>query len=59
VLQGKAHIDTVNSAMAELATTTEEAKGYKDQMGTLNKNLRSLNSVYGNVLSAMTGGNKA
>ena len=59
VLQSKAHIDSMNNAMAELGNTAEEARGYKDQMATLNKNLRSLNSVYGNVLTAMTGGIKA
>jgi hypothetical protein len=46
----------INTAMATLSETTEDAKKYKDQMQVLNKNLSSLNSVYGNVLSAM--GNK-
>ena len=46
----------MNAALTQLASSESDAKGYTDQMATLNKNLRSLNSVYGNVLSAMTGG---
>lgn len=49
----------MNDAMVELGNTADDARSYKDQMGTLNKNLKSLNSVYGNVLTAMTGGAKA
>ncbi len=42
----------LNEAMSLLHDTVEDTKMYKDQMATLNKNLSSLNSVYGNVLGA-------
>ena len=42
----------LNTAMAELNATVEDTKLYKEQMTSLNKNLSSLNSVYGNVLNA-------
>ena len=45
----------LNNAMAELNSTVEDTKLYKEQMASLNKNLSSLNSVYGNVLSAFNG----
>ena len=48
----------LSDAMASMADSVEDTKRYKEQMVTLNKNLTALNSVYGNVLSAMTGGNK-
>lgn len=44
----------LNNAMAELNSTVEDTKRYKEQMASLNKNLSSLNGVYGNVLSAFT-----
>lgn len=44
----------LNEAMTELAATADETKMYKDQMASLNRNLSSLNSVYGNVLSAFS-----
>lgn len=43
----------LNSAMETLASTTDDAKKYKDNMEALNQNLGSLNGVYGNMLSAM------
>jgi len=42
----------MNEAMATLNDTVEDTKLYKEQMVSLNRNLTSLNSVYGNVLSA-------
>ena len=51
--------DNMNKAITAMADSVEDIKHYKDQMTVLNKNLTSLNAVYGNVLSAMTGGNKA
>ncbi|MEE9374454.1 MAG: gliding motility protein GldL [Saprospiraceae bacterium] len=45
---------SLNEAMSTLNETVEDTKMYKDQMVTLNRNLSSLNSVYGNVLSAFT-----
>lgn len=42
----------MNEAMKTLNDTVDDTKVYKDQMVALNKNLSSLNSVYGNVLNA-------
>lgn len=42
----------MNDAMSTLAETTEDTKIYKEQIASLNRNLTSLNSVYGNVLGA-------
>lgn len=43
----------LNSAAAALSDTADNAVKYKEQLGTLNKNLSALNTVYGNMLSAM------
>jgi hypothetical protein len=43
----------MNEAMADMAKSAEDVKGYKDQLASLNKNLNSLNTVYGNMLAAM------
>jgi gliding motility-associated protein GldL len=40
--------------MQNLADSTEDTKRYKDNMSMLSKNLTDLNSVYGNMLKAMT-----
>jgi hypothetical protein len=45
----------MNDAMATLNETVEDTKMYKEHMASLNKNLTSLNAVYGNVLSAYKG----
>jgi hypothetical protein len=45
----------MGDAMKNLSEGIEDTKVYKDQITALNKNLGSLNSVYGNVLSAFTG----
>ena len=50
--------EKMNQAIASMADSIEDTKHYKEQVVALNKNLGSLNAVYGNVLSAMTGGNK-
>jgi hypothetical protein len=42
------------NAMSELNQTVEGTKAYKTNLDSLNKNLSGLNSVYGNMLSAMT-----
>lgn len=44
----------MNEAMANMSDSLEDTQKYKDQLSALNKNLGSLNSVYGNVLSAMS-----
>ena len=43
----------INEAMADLGDSAEDAKRYKDQLSALNKNLGSLNNVYGGMLSAI------
>lgn len=42
----------LTEAMTTLHDTVEDTKIYKDQMASLNRNLSSLNAVYGNVLNA-------
>jgi len=49
----------MNTAMEQLSNTVEDTKLYADQMTSLNKNLSSLNGVYGNVLGAFRGSNNA
>ena len=44
----------MNDAMASLNETVEDAQMYKENMASLNRNLNSLNSVYGNVINAFT-----
>lgn len=46
----------INDAMTELNASLEDTKAYKEQMTALNRNLSSLNSVYGNVINAFRGG---
>ncbi len=43
----------LNEAMGDLSDSVEDAKAFKEQLAGLNQNLSSLNSVYGNMLSAM------
>jgi len=43
----------MNEAMADMARSAEDVRQYKDQLAALNKNLSSLNTVYGNMLAAM------
>jgi predicted 3-demethylubiquinone-9 3-methyltransferase (glyoxalase superfamily) len=43
----------LNEAMADIADTTGDIKVYKNQIAALNKNLGSLNNVYGSMLNAM------
>ena len=44
----------MQEAMKNMDASVEDTKAYKDQMAALNKNLSSLNGVYGNVLNAFT-----
>ena len=50
----------LNEAMANINDSIDDTRMYKEQLGALNKNLGSLNAVYGNMLSAMANpfGNK-
>jgi hypothetical protein len=43
----------MNEAMADMAKSAEDVRSYKDQLSALNKNLGSLNTVYGNMLATM------
>jgi len=43
----------LNAAASALSETATDATKYRDNLVQLNKNLSSLNSVYGNMLSAM------
>lgn len=59
----QAQMETMNNfytkmsdAMNVLSETVEDTKIYKEQIGSLNRNLTSLNSVYGNVLGAFKKG---
>lgn len=52
----------LNEAMSDLSDSADQTKQYKNQLGELNKNIASLNnaysalgSVYGNIISAMSG----
>ena len=44
----------MNEAMQTLNDTVEDTTMYKENMASLNRNLSSLNSVYGNVLNAFS-----
>ena len=45
-------------AMSSLGSTTEDAHRFKQQIAALSDNLSSLNTVYGNMLTAMSIGRK-
>jgi len=54
------HLKSMNKFYQELSTTVQEfnssagdAKVFKDEVGRLAKNMSTLNSIYGNMLSAM------
>ena len=44
----------VTDMMGNLAASVEDTRLYKENMSMLSKNLTDLNSVYGNMLQAMT-----
>jgi gliding motility-associated protein GldL len=43
----------INTMMASLNASVEDTKKYKDEVNKLARNLSSLNTIYGNMLSAM------
>ncbi len=45
--------DGINELMRNLSDSIEDTKKYKDEVSSLAKNLNALNTVYGNMLSAM------
>jgi gliding motility-associated protein GldL len=60
------HLKTMNNFYQNLSSTMqnfnesmEDSKQFKDEVGKLAKNLSSLNSVYGNMLSAMNQANRS
>ncbi len=44
----------MNEALVNLGDSLEDSKRYKEQLSALNKNLGSLNTVYGGMLTAMS-----
>jgi hypothetical protein len=44
----------MTEAMANMSDAMDDTRKYKEQMAALNKNLGSLNAVYGGMLSAMS-----
>lgn len=46
--------DGINELMGNLSSSLDDTKRYKDEVSALAKNLSQLNTVYGNMLSAMT-----
>ena len=45
----------MNEAMSTMSETLDDTKQYKESIASLNRNLSSLNGVYGNVLTAFKG----
>ncbi len=45
--------ESMNAVVDNLHSSAESAKVYKEEMDKLTKNIKDLNSVYGNMLSAM------
>lgn len=45
----------IQSLMENLNSSLEDTRRYKDEVSSLAKNLSQLNTIYGNMLSAMTG----
>lgn len=52
----KKFYDGIQDLLSNLNNTVEDTKRYKDEVGKLAKNLNSLNTIYGNMLSAMNPG---
>lgn len=44
----------LTEAMADMNSASQDVKVYKEQLASLNRNLGSLNAVYGGMLSAMS-----
>jgi gliding motility-associated protein GldL len=45
--------DGLNDLMKNLNDSVDDTKRYKEQIGQLSSNLESLNTIYGNMLTAM------
>mgnify|MGYP001588766720 CR=1 FL=1 len=48
----------VEKTLASVSESSEDAKRFKQQMGAMAENLSALNTVYGNMLTAMSIGKK-
>jgi gliding motility-associated protein GldL len=46
----------INTLMGSLSASINDTQKYKEEVGKLATNLTKLNTVYGNMLSAMSGG---
>ena len=53
------HYENIAKTLDTLNESTEETKVFKEQVDQLNKNLSSLNAVYGNMLAAMNQGSRS
>jgi gliding motility-associated protein GldL len=51
--------DGLNDLMKNLSDSVDDTKKYKEEIATLSKNLNSLNTIYGNMLTAMNFKNNA
>jgi len=47
------HYSNIEQVLKELNESSAETRQFKEQVGHLNKNLASLNAIYGNMLAAM------
>ena len=48
-------VTILNDAIQNVVESAEDVKVYKEELGKLNGNLKSLNNVYGGMLTAMKG----
>ena len=46
--------DNINQLLISLSSSVEDTKKYKEEISVLGQNLSKLNTIYGNMLSAMT-----
>jgi gliding motility-associated protein GldL len=53
--QTNKYYEGINELMANLSSSLEDTRKYRDEVSNLAKNLSQLNTIYGNMLSAMTG----
>ncbi|MDR2037946.1 MAG: gliding motility protein GldL [Bacteroidales bacterium] len=52
--QSKAVYGNMGQMLEDMKSSVEETHRYREEMSNLNKNLASLNTIYGNMLSAMS-----
>lgn len=49
--------DNLEAAMSNISESVEDTKKYKEEVAQLSQNLSQLNTIYGNMLTAMSGSN--